>query len=293
MASMASSRSEYANETHFITQSDWTKHLQWDFLDPAGADDMYALMTDGAADVALGNVPGTADRKVFRRFFAPLVANVLAVNESEGSNQIADALASPLTYRLTGDDKTLALVIRRSTKKYSALEPLIEDAPSKPSGLTAPVHKPSSAEVPASPSIPHGRIEETTQPSSAISANKSGAATTPYTPGARAVKAYANTAAPPSTAKASLLGGGLLVGLLLGLLAWPTYEWAGALITAKAAPKSPTPTVVVTAAPAVKTDPSALVLHPPAVPQAPASLSASTPSAVPASHPKESTHGKP
>lgn len=159
----AQERSEYANETHFVTEPDWSKHFQWDLLDPKSGDDMYALMTDGAADIALGNIPGSSERKVFRQFFGPLVSNVLSVDESAANQQIANALANPQTYRLTGDDKTLALVIRRSTKKYAALDPVIEDAKPEVTGNAKAVAQVSSAaaEVSQSPSsaavmAPHG-----------------------------------------------------------------------------------------------------------------------------------------
>lgn len=121
-------RSEYANETHFLTEPDWSKHLEFRIVDPNGADDFFALMTDGAADIALRPVPGSTQKRVDRAFFAPLVSMVMtAPGEAERNMVIKDALASPKTYKLTGDDKTMALVIRRSKLSLGALEPVVED----------------------------------------------------------------------------------------------------------------------------------------------------------------------
>lgn len=120
-------RAEYANETHFLTEPDWPRHLVWNFINPKGQDDLFALMTDGAADIALGPVPGSTDKEVSRPFFAPLVSLVMtAPAEDERNRVIYDALASPQTYKLTGDDKTMVLVIRRSKLALGALVPVVE-----------------------------------------------------------------------------------------------------------------------------------------------------------------------
>lgn len=239
----AQERTEYANETHFVTQDDWTKHLLWDFLDPNGPEDMYALMTDGAADIALGNIPGSSERKVFRPFFAPLVANVLSVSETERGHQIEQALASPQTFRLTGDDKTLALVIRQSAKKYASLEPLMEDSSSdaKPPTTPVPTTPPATATAtqaaaapaPASPIPNVAQAKSAHQPGSKpVPPTSTGSSQPPSTSKqAQAAKAYAAHA----PTKTTLLGGGIVLGLLLGLLALPTFHW----IEARALPKPP------------------------------------------------------
>jgi hypothetical protein len=124
----AQDRTEYANETHFVTEPDWTKHLVWSFIDPNGSDDFFSLMTDGAADIALGNVPGSVQKRVNRGFFAPLVSMVMAASDEAERNMIVDsALADRQTYRITGDDKTMVLVIRRSQLPLSHYELVQEE----------------------------------------------------------------------------------------------------------------------------------------------------------------------
>jgi hypothetical protein len=139
-------RSEYANETHFLTQNDWHRHLSWSFLDPGGSEDLYALMTDGAGDIALDHRPGGIDQMVFRAFMAPVVNMVLKANPGERNAIIENALADPQTFRLTGDDKTLALILRsRCFNKYSEAEPLIEETQIPPSTDDARSDKPTKA----------------------------------------------------------------------------------------------------------------------------------------------------
>ena len=150
----AQDRTEYANETHFITEADWTKHLMWNFIDPNGPDDLYALMTDGAADIALGNVPGSGQRRVNRGFFAPLLSMVLGAGDDAERNLIVNsALEDRQTYRITGDDKTMLLVIRRSQLAMSQYEPEMQDQSSLKAELikenAQPSHAKSAAPVAA------------------------------------------------------------------------------------------------------------------------------------------------
>lgn len=173
-------RAEYANETHFVTEPDWPKHLVWNFVDPKGQDDFFALMTDGAADIALGPVPGSTEKEVSRPFFAPLVSMVMtAPAEDERNRVIYDALASPQTYKLTGDDKTMVLVIRRSKLVLGALEPIVEkqkpmekDKIGTPAdALLAPVPPPPAPVLPLpvdKPDPAPTEIRETKQVSSAV-----------------------------------------------------------------------------------------------------------------------------
>ncbi len=149
-------RSEYANETHFITQSDWTRHLVWDCLDPSGDEDLFALMTDGAADVALSNIPNSSDRRVFRGFFVPLVAQVLRADREGRNKVISDALSSSQTYRLTGDDKTMALLIRTKAWDLAPLDPVMSDPGTSNAGAPSMAASSPPQQAPKAPPAPSG-----------------------------------------------------------------------------------------------------------------------------------------
>lgn len=228
-------RSEYANETHFLTQHDWTRHLIWDFLDPAGPEDMYALMTDGAGDIALANIANSTERRIFRGFFAPLIAQVLHAEPQERDQVIRDALASSSTFRLTGDDKTLALIMRKRCWDHVNMSPVIQDQrgrlpePSTLAATSAPKQDPSPSPA-ATPCDPPAANRPTT-PTTA-----SGAALPHNTPPlsslqARRIRAYS-----------SLMG--LALGLFIGLAAWPAYQaasahWPTGAVAAQQAPAPP------------------------------------------------------
>ena len=154
-------RSEYANETHFLTQPDWTKHLVWDFLDPNGPEDMFALMTDGAGDIALSNLPNGAGRRIFRGFFAPLIAQVLRAAPASRNQVIQEALSNPATYRLTGDDKTMALILRKRCWSYAGSAPVLSDTAPAPTTQTP---SPSPPETSTSKERTTPAAPDTTQP---------------------------------------------------------------------------------------------------------------------------------
>lgn len=107
-------RGEYANETHFLTESDWRKHLR---VSPIPDDvDAVVMMTDGAMDVA------TTKGKVFRGFLSNLIGRIIATSpRAERQKIIGDWLADHQTHRLTGDDKTIFTAIRKSCGNLSGL----------------------------------------------------------------------------------------------------------------------------------------------------------------------------
>lgn len=108
-------RGEYANETHFVTEADWKEHLRVSKLD---ADvDAIVLMTDGAMDIAM------LRGEVFRGFLSNLMAKLTDVASRAQRNQVVnDWLDDPKTHRVTGDDKTMLVAIRRN-------ERLVTDTP--------------------------------------------------------------------------------------------------------------------------------------------------------------------
>lgn len=107
-------RGEYANETHFLTESDWRKHLR---VSPIPDDvDAVVMMTDGAMDVA------TTKGKVFRGFLSNLIGRIIATSpRAERQKIIGDWLADHQTHRVTGDDKTIFTAIRKPCEKLSGL----------------------------------------------------------------------------------------------------------------------------------------------------------------------------
>jgi serine/threonine protein phosphatase PrpC len=117
------SKQEYVNETHFITQDNWQDFLRISWQDTHNTD-LIALMSDGCADLVLKGA--SLPPQVYRPFFANLLFNVCHSDSQEtGSDIIYQAISNPATYRLTGDDKTLVLLIKNS-QSYQAIEPLIE-----------------------------------------------------------------------------------------------------------------------------------------------------------------------
>lgn len=119
------SKDEYVNETHFITEDSWQSYLKIEWLDLAQVD-MIALFTDGCGDLIIegGKLPKT----VYRPFFANLLFNVLqSPVPAVADNIIETTLSNPATYRLTGDDKTLVVLVRQDKQGLKNLEPLIED----------------------------------------------------------------------------------------------------------------------------------------------------------------------
>jgi protein phosphatase 2C-like protein len=105
-------RGEYANETHFITEEDWTEHLRVHLLEPNL--DSLLVMTDGAMDVAL--VRG----RVFRGFLSNLVGQLLTMPKTEERDRLlGEWLDDPRTRKATGDDKTLFVAMPLASLRYA------------------------------------------------------------------------------------------------------------------------------------------------------------------------------
>jgi hypothetical protein len=105
-------RGEYANETHFITEKDWTEHLRVSPLEP-GLDSLF-VMTDGAMDLAM--VRG----RVFRGFLSNLVGQLLTMPKPEERDRLlAEWLDDPRTRKATGDDKTMFIAMPLASTRYA------------------------------------------------------------------------------------------------------------------------------------------------------------------------------
>lgn len=117
------SKNEYVNETHFITQDNWQPFLRVEPIDLSQVD-CLALMSDGCADLVFEGASVTP--KIYRPFFGNLLFNLTQSQSSQqGSAIIEQALGNPATYRLTGDDKSL-VVLLKNQQHYQNLEPMIE-----------------------------------------------------------------------------------------------------------------------------------------------------------------------
>lgn len=99
-------RGEYANETYFLTQADWRAHL---YIAPVPSQtDVVVLTTDGAMDVAMSR------GRVFRGFLSNLVANLATTESRQQRDEIIGAwLGDSQTFHITGDDKTMVVLLRR------------------------------------------------------------------------------------------------------------------------------------------------------------------------------------
>ncbi len=117
------SKNEYVNETHFITQDNWQSFLRVEPIDLSQVD-CLALMSDGCADLVFEGASVTP--KIYRPFFGNLLFNLTQSQCSQqGSAIIEQALGNPATYRLTGDDKSL-VVLLKNQQHYQNLEPMVE-----------------------------------------------------------------------------------------------------------------------------------------------------------------------
>lgn len=117
------SKNEYVNETHFITQDNWQPFLRVEPIDLSQVD-CLALMSDGCADLVFEGASITP--KIYRPFFGNLLFNLTQSQSSQqGSAIIEQALGNPATYRLTGDDKSL-VVLLKNQQHYQSLEPMVK-----------------------------------------------------------------------------------------------------------------------------------------------------------------------
>ena len=137
------SKNEYINETHFITQDNWQDFLTIATIDLSQVD-CIALMSDGCADLVFEGASVTP--QIYRPFFGNLLFNLTqSQTPQQGSTLIEQALANPATYRLTGDDKSLIVLIKNQ-QHYQAFDPIVEvdsNNQSKPSVQSTVWHTPA------------------------------------------------------------------------------------------------------------------------------------------------------
>jgi hypothetical protein len=104
---------EYANETFFITQDDWDKHLRKTAL-PRDVD-IIALMSDGAMSFILPK-----GKRPYFPFVEPMIQKLMQASSIAERNALLEGyLAAPKTDALTHDDKTLLVAFRRRLTQYA------------------------------------------------------------------------------------------------------------------------------------------------------------------------------
>ena len=116
---------EYANETFFLTESDWVKHLR---ITPLPSVDWIALGSDGGCAIALKN-----DQKLREEFLIPLFSKVFI--DQISIDDINSSLASEKEFlKLTNDDITLLIIISNKEQKTINLKMKSKEIIEEPEG---------------------------------------------------------------------------------------------------------------------------------------------------------------
>jgi len=97
---------EYANETYFVTSTDWLKRLR---ITPLPDVDWIVLGTDGGTALMLAD-----EKSVKSGFVDPFVRRVSGIQSADLEQEIRTILSDDKADRLTGDDKTLAIAWKRA-----------------------------------------------------------------------------------------------------------------------------------------------------------------------------------
>lgn len=128
---------EYANETVFMTERDWIKHLR---IQPVSSVDWLVLGTDGGMALAM-----VAEKMPKTGFVIPILQSLLS-NPGRSSRDAAlhAILSDRQADRLTNDDKTLIAVVRSTC---TAVQGEFQDNKPVPSNAFAP--PPNSTGSPA------------------------------------------------------------------------------------------------------------------------------------------------
>lgn len=125
---------EYANETVFLTERDWIKHLRIQPLSRAG---WLILGTDGGMALAM-----VEDKAPKVGFVVPVLRGLISSSDSEARNDsLEKVLTDRLADRLTNDDKTLIIAVRSTYELVSGefQVPVIKTAAKPPaSSPTSP-----------------------------------------------------------------------------------------------------------------------------------------------------------
>jgi hypothetical protein len=140
---------EFANETFFVTQDDWDKHLRSSIL--SGGTDIVVLMSDGAMPFVVQNgMPNSP-------FIDPLIAQLLRTPDAGQRDRLVQQyLESPETYPITNDDKTLFIGLRSRLTSYAGYK--IVSAPPIEKRLPQPTEPVKSDDCPMTPEDRPNRV---------------------------------------------------------------------------------------------------------------------------------------
>lgn len=131
---------EYANETYFVTETQWIKRIR---VTPLQKTDWIALATDGGCSVALTNnqTPRTP-------FLPDLITKIVSADHDEYHEILGSMLNDPSIRSLTDDDKTIVILLGNSNVpktvgSFSLKSVSVAVSPatlqSKPKAVSAPI----------------------------------------------------------------------------------------------------------------------------------------------------------
>ncbi len=120
---------EYTNETYFVTESDWVKHLR---ITRMPSLDWIFACTDGGTALAL-----VSDKEPKAGFVAPTLKEVLQqLSIPDRDAKLKEILEDPKADKTTGDDKTIVIACYARNKELimSAImcEPSVKPIPTDP-----------------------------------------------------------------------------------------------------------------------------------------------------------------
>lgn len=147
---------EYANETFFVTEPHWIRHLRVTPIKPMR---WLSLCTDGGAALTMNNEDG-----VKTGFVYPVLREICSTHNSAAKNEILQRLLSdPKADAVTTDDKTVVIVMTSSLKSIDIIEP----AEFAPAPRTEESTQSASRTFPiaASPPDKNNKIDQIQKPS--------------------------------------------------------------------------------------------------------------------------------
>jgi len=144
---------EYANETFFVTEKDWIKHLR---ITPIGKVDWLLLATDGGCALCLKNESSPQISNI-----EEMVQYLLKTPEENRSKAIESWLGTDGAKQLSNDDKTFVICMSNKFQVFDAhqikvtnLLPEVTTSAPVISSATSPVIKNLAFQGPATPALP-------------------------------------------------------------------------------------------------------------------------------------------
>ena len=98
---------EFADETYFVTDHNWSDHLRFTVLPAPGTGCVIGLMSDGTAPFAVNR----ARSGFYPAFIDPIITFLRASTAPIGNSALKNLLESPRACEISADDKTLLLAI--------------------------------------------------------------------------------------------------------------------------------------------------------------------------------------